>query len=131
VRAISNNFYSTIAQSAGFTDSESLGLGAAIVSSSYDSSAEAIVAGNVSLTGNLFIDADSLDFKNESRSYARIAEGLSMTPFLEKLQEFLSGLANFYNKSRLESVFGDIPYYTSRPVAGCIACRRRYSCRKR
>jgi len=95
VRAISNNFYSTIAQSAGFTDSESLGLGAAIVSSSYDSSAEAIVAGNVSLTGNLFIDADSLDFKKRIKILCEDRRGLSMTPFLEKLQEFLSGLANF------------------------------------
>jgi hypothetical protein len=57
------------------------GLGATFVLGSYQSSAKAEIAAQLSLTGDLTITAESIDIENENRAFGQISDPLVSTPF--------------------------------------------------
>ena len=92
VRAANTGSLSNRATASGFPEGEIAGLGATLVLGNYQSSAQAVVSGNVTATGNLSIDATSRNLVNESRSAAQVSSPPPDSPILQALAEFLHSL---------------------------------------
>ncbi|MCA9184769.1 MAG: VCBS repeat-containing protein, partial [Planctomycetales bacterium] len=92
VRADNVNSFSNVAEAAGFTASESVGLGATFVLGSNQSSAEAVLSAHVEVAGNVDVEATSRNPQNVARGFAQIADPLETTPFLEALADFLEDI---------------------------------------
>ena len=92
VEARNDNSISNVAETTGFTASESFGFGAAFVMGSYHSSAQATVAANVLVPGNVLVDSSSVNSTNVNRSFSQVSDPLATTPFLESLSDFLNGI---------------------------------------
>src|SRR5207342_1027421 len=73
-RADNSNSYENVAVAEGFVASDGPGLGATFVLGSYQSSAKADVAARIDVTGDLSVEAESIDIRNENRAFGQISD---------------------------------------------------------
>ncbi len=92
ILAVNTNHILNVAMSAGFPGSQSVGVGSALVLGSYQSSANATVAGNVNVSGDLTVRAQSLNLDNESGASAKVQEPILPGAILDALKGFLAGI---------------------------------------
>jgi autotransporter-associated beta strand protein len=93
IRAENVNSIRNRALAAGFPDSGTAGIGATVVLGSYQSSASARVAGSVNVSGDLNIDARSINTTNESRAFGAVVDPVDSGPLLEELERFFADVS--------------------------------------
>lgn len=88
-KAENNNAISNRALAAGFSQAQA-GVGATVVIGSYFSDASVNVAGTITTSGNLLLDAKSINTQDQSRAFAAVVNPVGDNPVLREIRDFLA-----------------------------------------
>ncbi len=91
VIAQNTNSFATQAIAAGFNQSGSAGVGAAVAVGDYQSTAIATVSGQVSTPGTATINAQSVNSQNLTRSFGAVSTPVGSSSLLTAIQNYVAG----------------------------------------
>ena len=91
VNSQNTNSFSTQAIAAGFNQSGSAGVGAAVAIGDYQSTATTTVSGQVTTTGSTTINAQSTNSQNLTRSFGAVSSPTTSSSLLTAIQNYVSG----------------------------------------
>src|SRR5262249_604672 len=93
IQAVNSTDFRNRAIAAGFASSTIAGVGATLVLGTYQSDAKAVVAGIVTTTQNLTVDARSLNTRDETRAFGAVSGPAGQSTLLDAVRSFLGGVS--------------------------------------
>ncbi len=91
VNSVNTNSFSTQAIAAGYNQSGSAGVGAAVAVGDYQSTATATVSGQVTTPGTATINAQSTNSQNLTRSFGAVSSPTTSSNLLTAIQNYIAG----------------------------------------